>query len=165
MEFNWGEPVDPAYVQFVAGIKIHWAKTNLPERWRWHPKDGFWYSYPAPGFSLEDIGAAPTPGPQGWVLGNSAPSFFDSDLIATFGKVKTAYTALSAAHPHACWDPRSGIWLGAKLNRDAPAPEPHPGIPPEALERIARVHAFVAHHDITPEEGRRRILEIIDEYT
>jgi hypothetical protein len=152
-------------VYYTKVIKANWALTDLPQRWRWHPLDSNWYSYPEPGFSLDDVGLANSPAASGFGLFGQVPTFFDAELVGVFNSSKAAYAAVSQRYPHAVWDPRDGSWRSPLRIQSAPPPIARTPLPPDAVARIAEVHQLVADRTITPEEGERRIDEIVTEYT
>lgn len=57
----FGDPVDPAYTRFLAGLEQIAADPSGRGAWRWHPPDGKWYDYPRSTWVLEEIGMPDTP--------------------------------------------------------------------------------------------------------
>ncbi|MGI5485032.1 hypothetical protein [Streptomyces lavendofoliae] len=172
----FGAPTDPAYLRFSEGLTAHLAGSDTPERWRWHPLDGKWYSYPLSKYMLIDIGMPSTRPPTafdleylgglGWKSVPRVPSSFEVPQI--FRSVASAYEGMRTRWPHAVWSARTGEWRTAKVGATSQVPPPpstSAGLPAQAVERIERVRAFERTGDISRDEAARLILAIVEEYT
>jgi hypothetical protein len=105
---QFGDPPDPAYVRFKAGLKEHFGIDGA-DRWRWRPKDSNWLACPESGYGLEEAQIAPTDPTrvtgsfgQSWAQGLSVPDVWRA--------VVNAYDAAKAVHPDVVWNPWTGAW-------------------------------------------------------
>ena len=87
-----------------------------------------------------------------------------------FKRLKSGYAAIATKYPRLAnpvWSPwGDGDWRNA-IRWGSPPPNGKGGstLPPEALERIARVRAFEARGDIPRDEAQEIINEIVREFT
>ncbi|MFG2133134.1 hypothetical protein ACGFNV_35890 [Streptomyces sp. NPDC048751] len=171
-------PPDPAYERFTAGLEVHLRGLDTPERWRWHPPTGKWYSYPISDWALEDVGLGPTKSPVEyrfqqlssgvWEFVPQMPPSYN--LPSLFAEVTQAYQKLKTRVTYPLWSARTGEWRnalqrppgagGGPVHRRTEATLPQP-----ARDRIARVRDAERQGFISRDEAAKLIVDIVDEYT
>jgi hypothetical protein len=170
---NFGAPPDPRYLRFAEGMQEHLKGPDSPERWRWHPRDGVWYSYPLEKFILEEVGLNPTPTSATLVWNESEMRFGpgltykDLELPQAFRNIDAAYDGFKANYPHAVWSARSGDWTAAlqRIKGQSKPPTTETGLSANAKSRIALIRKAESDGDITHEQATELIRDIFAEYT
>jgi hypothetical protein len=168
---SFGPPEHPHWRRFVDGMETYLTGADSPARWRWHPKDGVWYSYPSVNFILDDVGIAPTETPAEfqWTPADKPQDAFykynDWQLADAFRKIEAAYDGFKSRYEHAVWNPRSGEWRAALRRTAAPQPTPPPPPPPpeSAKVRIAKIREAEARRLITRDDAQKLIDDILAE--
>jgi hypothetical protein len=165
---SFGPPEHPHWKPFVDGMQTHLNGPDSPARWRWHPKDGTWYSYPNAKYILDDVGlaATETPAEFHWTPPDQPQVDFyrynDWALADAFREIEAAYDTFKGRYEHAVWNARSGEWRVALQRAGSPSRPPSP--PPEsAAVRIAKVREAEARHLITHDEAEKLIADILAE--
>jgi hypothetical protein len=169
----FGAPTDPAYLEFLKGLKRVVALPVGKSLERWNAKDGHWWIYDPKTWGEEDVGAPPTPpgdalrqvyggnfGEQHWEL----QELF---LPALFTQLKTDYASLISRHPKAnlVWTP-DGAWRSAFKRPTDDDKKDHSGkeLPPSAIDEIFKIRELERTGDLKHEEAEARIKKIKDQY-
>jgi hypothetical protein len=173
---SFGPPTDPAYVNFLDGLKKVTGDPKATSIWRWHPRDGKWYSYDPAKWVIEDLGLADTSPEnalqQEWGFPNSTYRVQELFAPELFERLKKASAAYLGRFPRAnlVWSPwGGGDWRNAfERGRDPhPPPGPHPPstLPPECVKRVEEVKEWERRGFITHDQAQKQIDAIVAECT
>jgi hypothetical protein len=174
----FGAPVDPAYQRFADGLHLHLPMPDELLRWRWHPRDEWWLSYPQAISILEDVGLPPLTidssylkssydfnvGVTTYQLNIAADAIF---LPQLFQSIRTYFTERAKGpYPDAVWEPRQGLWRVATHRAGDKPPGSQPGQLPEgARSRIAIIDEAEREGKLTRGDADRLRAQVIATYT
>lgn len=171
---NFGDPVDPAYVEFKNGLVNAIADTADRWRLRWSPKRGDWFRYDAAVWALDDLGLSDTP-PGGALRQRHSWPKVEYEVGSTYelrslwDRLAKATALYKARYPtlELVWSPwNAGDWRYA-FKRASPSPPPPPappppsGLPKRAQDQIAQVNQWLAMGTITADQAKKMIEDII----
>jgi hypothetical protein len=172
---HFGAPTDPAYLSFLEGLKKVAADPKATSRWRWHPRDGKWYTYDPTTYVIEDLGLVDTSPEmafrQSWGFPDSTYQVVEMFVPELFERLKKAAAAHLARYPSAnlIWSPwGGGDWRNAFERGRQPHPptDPHiPTLPPECVKRVNDVQEWERRGYITHDQAQLQINAIVAECT